>query len=168
MCAVCPPHTSLHCSSVPWLLSHHNTWLQTPTAPNSSVFPRNTLPLWEMSLGTSPSQGGKRKESNGNTSHEWWWFIVSFSDLICLYSSNFLLIPTGLVLLLPVGHSRLQMITSRCSNRKLLLGSILGLFSVYSCINKITSLSSLRHKRQPSNKHFQETCLILQLIYNRH
>lgn len=164
----CSPHTSLCHSSIPWLLSHHNPWL----APESyfSPFFLGTLCLCEKCHWGLPIPAGKEERKQQKESPEWWWWWLSvwFSDLICLYSSDFLLIPGRLVLLLPMEHSRLQMITSRHSNRKLLLGSILGLFSVYSCKNKITSPSSFWHKRQPSNKHFQEMHLVLQFIYNRH
>lgn len=138
MCAVL--HTPLCIVQVSRGYSATTThgWLQNPIFPH---FFLGTFCLCEKCHWGLPIPAWQEERKQRKESHEWWWWWLSvcFSDLVCPYSSHFLLIPVGLVLLLPVEHSRLQMIPSRHRNRK--LSSILGLFSVYSCINEITSPS---------------------------
>lgn len=152
-CVLSPTYLSvLFFSSILWLLNLNNTWLTPePYSSNSHIFPKSTPHLWEMSLGTSLFQGGKRKKKATKTPKPLAW-----GDGGAGFSSQILsAVSMGPVLLTPYTyHSRVQMITSRQSNRTLFFGSILGLFSVYRCINNVTSPSSLGLKRKPSNKYF--------------
>lgn len=152
-CVLSPTYLSvLFLSSILWLLNLNNTWL-TPESYNSNshIFPKSTPRLWEMSLGTSLFQGGKRKKKATKTPKPLAW-----GDGGAGFSSQILsAVSMGPVLLTPYTYHSSPNDHFQTEQQNVIFRfNFRFIFSLQMYQQRNFSPCSLGLKRKPSNKYF--------------